>query len=174
MRGDRGLLDELARHRRVDAVVGVLLVILEHRELGRVGGVGPFVAEVAVDLEHSLHATDDAALEEQLWRDAQVEVHVEGVGVRDERACGSAAVQRLKHRRLDLEEATSGEARAKRRHHGDAQPRNLARLRPHDEVDVALTYSGLLGQRLVLDRERAQRLGREDPRVGQHAELAAT
>ena len=55
-------------------VVAVRLVGLEHGELGVVGGVRALVAEVAVELEDLLHATDEQPLEEQLGCDAQVEL----------------------------------------------------------------------------------------------------
>ena len=45
------------------------------------------------------------ALEVELGRDAQVERAVERVVVRRERARQRAAVERLQHRRLDLDEA---------------------------------------------------------------------
>jgi hypothetical protein len=49
-----------------------------------VRGVGALVAEVAVDLEDAVDAADDGALEEELRRDAQVQLGVERVRVRDE------------------------------------------------------------------------------------------
>jgi hypothetical protein len=81
---DRGVLDELLGEVGDAVVVGVRLVGLEHRELGAVGGVGALVAEVAVDLEDAVDAADDGALEEELRRDAQVQLGVERVRVRDE------------------------------------------------------------------------------------------
>ena len=98
---DEQLLGE--RHQVV--VVGVGLVELEHRELGVVLRRDPLVAEVAVDLVDALEAADDQALQVQLGRDAQVEVHVERVVVGDEGPRRGAAGDRLHHRRLDLEEA---------------------------------------------------------------------
>ena len=168
-----GLLDELARDRRHDLVVRVRLVELEHRELGRVRAVGALVAEVAVHLEHALEAADDGALEEQLGRDAQVEVDVERVRVRDERPRGSAAGQRLEHRRLDLEVAAAGEALTDGRHHRHAGPRGLLRLRADDEVHVALAHAGLLAQRPMRHGQGAKGLGGHAPLVGQHGQLAA-
>jgi len=47
--------------------------------------VSTLVAEVAVDLVDALDAADDRALEVQLRRDAQVQLGVERVRVRDER-----------------------------------------------------------------------------------------
>ena len=76
---DRGVLDQLLREVGDLVVVAVGLVGLDHRELGRVRRVGALVAEVAVDLEDALDAADGGALEEELGRDAQVELGVEGV-----------------------------------------------------------------------------------------------
>ena len=75
-----------------------------------------FVAEVAVDLEHPLEAADDQPLQVQLGRDAQVQLHVERVVVRDERPRRGAAGDRLHHRRLDFEEAARDEELADRLH----------------------------------------------------------
>ena len=48
-------------------------------------------------------SADGGALEEQLRRDAQVQLDVERIHVRDERARGGAAGLRLQHGRLDLD-----------------------------------------------------------------------
>ena len=77
------------------AVVAERLVRLEHRELGVVRGVDALVAEHATDLEHAVEAADDQALQLQLQRDAQVQVDVERVVVRDERPRRRAALERL-------------------------------------------------------------------------------
>ena len=82
---DRRLLHEGLRELGDAEVVGVGLVGLEHRELGRVRRVGALVAEVAVDLEDPLEPADDGALEEELRRDPQVEVGAGVVVVGDER-----------------------------------------------------------------------------------------
>jgi hypothetical protein len=63
------------------------------------------VAEVAVDLEDPLHPADQEPLEEQLGRDPQVQVQVQGVVVGDERFGRRPAGDRLHHGRLDFEEA---------------------------------------------------------------------
>jgi hypothetical protein len=63
------------------AVVGIGRVELEHGELGVVARRQALVAEIAVDLEHALEAADHQALQVQLRRDAQEQVHVE-------RCCG--------------------------------------------------------------------------------------
>ncbi len=137
--GDRGVLDELLRQVGDRVVVAVGLVGLEHRELGRVRGVRALVAEVAVDLEHPVDAADDGALEEQLGRDAQVQLDVERVGVRDERAGRGAAVhasaasasrpRRSPARRRCCAGCATAAARS---------THVAARLLADDQVDVAL------------------------------------
>jgi hypothetical protein len=89
------------RHHRL--VVGVRLVELEHRELGVVRAVDPLVPEVVPDLVHALEPAHDQPLEVQLVRDPQEERHVERVVVRHERPRRRPAVERLQHRRLDLQ-----------------------------------------------------------------------
>jgi len=66
-------------------------VQLEHRELGIVGRVDPFVAEDPADLVDALDPADDQPLEVQLGGDAQRHVDVERVDVRDKRARRGAA-----------------------------------------------------------------------------------
>ena len=86
-------------------VVGVGLVPLEHRELGVVLRRDALIAEVLAQLVDPVDAADDAALQVELGRDPQVEVAVERVVVGGERPRQRAAVERLQHRRLDLDEA---------------------------------------------------------------------
>ena len=97
------------------AVVGVRLVPLEHRELGLVLVRDALVAEVLADLVDALEAAHDQPLEVELGRDAEVEVGFELVRVRDERVGERAAVARLEHGRLDLDEALLVEVAADRR-----------------------------------------------------------
>jgi hypothetical protein len=78
-------------------VVGERLVDLEHGELGTVRLVDAFVPEVAGELVDPLEPADQAALEVELVRDPEVEVHAERVVVRGERAGEGAAVERLEH-----------------------------------------------------------------------------
>ncbi len=124
--------------RRDVLVVRVGLVELEHRELGVVLERDALVAEVLAELVDALEAADDQPLEVELGRDPQVEVAVERVVVGGERPRQRAAVERLEHRRLDLEEAL-------RRRGSGAPPRStrarvdeqLARLLVGDQVELA-------------------------------------
>ena len=109
LRGSRRLLrhdaEEILDEGHRVLVVRVRLVPLEHRELGLVLVGDALVAEVLADLVDLLEPADDEALEVELVRDAQIEVGVELVRVRDERLGERAAVARLQDRSLDLDEA---------------------------------------------------------------------
>ena len=170
--GGRG--GHLLDHRHDVVVVDVGLVGLEHRELGVVLEAHALVAEVLADLVHAVDAADDAALEVQLGGDAQVEVALELVVVRDERLGQRAAVERLQHRRLDLDEAAVVQEPA---HRGDdlrALDEDLARVVVGGEVQVALAVARLdAGEAVVLLGHAAQRLAEELPRGDAQAELAA-
>ena len=124
-------------------VVDVGLVGLEHRELGVVLEAHALVAEVLADLVDAVDAADDAALEVQLGGDAQVEVALELVVVRDERPRQGAAVERLQHRRLDLDEAALVQEPADGGDDAGALDEDLARVVVDDEVEVALAVAGL-------------------------------
>ena len=137
------------------------------------GGIGAFVTKYPVEFEDFLQTAHHTALEEQLRRDPQVEVGVEGVGVRDERPGRRAPGQCLQHRRLDLEEAAPFQAVADRADDGDPLAGNRAGLRANDEVDVALTDPRFLAHLLVGHRQRPQCLGRHLPGIGEHGQFAA-
>ena len=79
-------------------------------------GGDALVAEVLAELIHALEAAHDAALEEELGGDAQVEGAIECVVVGGEGPRQRAAVERLQDGRLDLDEAALVEVGA---HGGD-------------------------------------------------------
>ena len=117
-----------------------------------------FVAEVLADLVDAVDAADDAALEVQLDRDAQVEVAVELVVVRDERARQGAAVERLQDGRLDLDEAAIVEEVADGADDVRALDEDLRDLVVDDEVEVAAAVARLdVGEAVELLRQRPQR-----------------
>ena len=95
-------------------VVGVGLVELDHRELGVVADVDALVAEVLAHLVDALHAADDAALEVELGRDAEIELEIEGVGLGHEGAGRRPRGDGREHWGLDLEEAARVEVLAYR------------------------------------------------------------
>ena len=98
----RDELDQLLGDLHQVVVVGVGLVELEHGELGVVLGADALVAEVAIDLVDAVEAADDEALEIELRRDAQEEIHIEGVVVGPEGPRRGTAGDLLHHRRFDF------------------------------------------------------------------------
>src|SRR4051794_18827822 len=155
-------------------VVRVGLVPLDHRELGVVLERHALVAEVLAELVHALEAAHDEPLEIELGRDAQVQRAVELVVVRRERAGERAAVDRLQHGRLDLDEPGVVEIAA---HGGDrlrAHDEQLARLVVGDEVELAPAEARLdVVQAVELVGGRPQALGEDGEVVDAQAQLAA-
>ncbi|MNS62151.1 hypothetical protein D3C72_952010 [compost metagenome] len=170
---DRGLADQVLGEVHQPAVVRVGRVELHHGELGVVARAHPFVAEVAVDLEHTLEAADDQALQVQLGRDAHEHLHVQRIVVRDERLGRGAARDRVQHRRFHFHEAGVGHMAAQRRDRVGAGAEGVARFRRHDQVDIALAVLHfLVGQAVELVRQRAQRLGQQAQLAHLHRQLA--
>ena len=100
------------------------------------------VAEVAVDLVDALEAADDQALQVQLRRDAQEEVHVERVVVRHEGPRRRAAGDGLHHRRLDFDVAARVELTAKGGDNFGAGDERFANVGVGDEIEIALPDAG--------------------------------
>ena len=171
---ERRALDQRLRALHRVAVVGVRLVPLDLRELGRVLVRDALVAEVLRQLVHLLEAADDQPLEVELVGDAEVEVGVELVRVRDERLREAAAVARLEDRRLDLEEALAVEVRA---HLGDdARPRGgeSPRVLVHQQVEVAPPITLLdVGDPVKRVRQRRADLREQLERAHRERRLAA-
>src|SRR3954452_8504014 len=155
-------------------VVRVGLVPLDHRELGVVLERHALVAEVLAELVDALEAADDEPLEVQLGRDAQVERAVELVVMRRERAGERAAVDRLQHRRLDLDEAVVVEVAAGGGDRLRARDEQRPRVLVGDEVELAVAEAGLrVLQPVELLGRRAQALGEHGEVLDAQAELAA-
>ena len=168
-----GLADDLLRnlanqrfgeiHQVVIILIG--LVELEHREFRVVPRREALVAKVAVDLEHFLHPADHELLEIELRGDAQIELHVERVVMRDEWPRRCSARNRVHHRRLDFEIAAGDEELAHRLHDLRALDEDVERGWIGDQIDVALSIAlFLVGEPVELFRQRPQRL-REQPHL---------
>ncbi len=162
--------DRLPRHRREHLlghhhqilVVAVGLVELEHRELGVVLRRDPLVPEVAVDLVDAFDSADGQALEIELRRDAQEQLHVERVVMRDERPRERAAGDRLHHRRLDFEVAARVQKRADRRQHPAAHLEYPARIGIDDQIEIPLPVARLdVAQTVPFLGQRKEALGEE-------------
>ena len=169
-----GVLHHLPREVGHLQVVAVGLVRLEHRELGRVRRVGTLVAEVAVDLVDAVDAAHHGALEEQLGRDPQEQLDVEGVAVRGEGTSGCPAVHHLQHGGLDLDVVVRSEGAAQGGDRRGAGPDHLARSLARDEVEIAAAHPRLLAELGVQVGEGAQRLRRDLPLADHDRQLAAT
>ncbi len=145
-----GLLDE-------HFVVGVGLIELQHGELGVVALRDPLVAKVAVDLVDPLQAADDETLEVELRCDAEEEVDVESVVVRDEWTRRGAAGDGLHHRRLHFDEAMAVEPVADVLHDLGPRHERLLHVIVDDEIDVALPVALLhVGESVPLGWQRAE------------------
>ena len=124
----RDLREQLLGQVHQVVVVGVGLVELEHGELGVVLRRDAFVAEVAVDLVDAVEAADHQALQVELGRDAQKQIDIERVVVRDEGPRHGAAGDRLHHRRFDFEEAALVEEAAHGAHNLRALDEDFAHI----------------------------------------------
>ena len=91
--------------------------------------------------------------------DAEVELHLECVVVRGERARVGAARLHVEHRGLDLDEALLVQRAPEARHHGVAHLEAAPCLGVHDQVGVPLPEPGVgVGETVPLVGQRAHRL----------------
>ena len=118
---------------------------------------------------YPLEPADDQTLQVELGGDAQVEVLVELVVVRDEGARERAAVARLEDGRLNLDEAVVVKRAADRAHHARAKLEIRAALLVHEQVDVAAAVALLdVGEAVEGVRQRRPDVREElDPVRGQ-------
>jgi hypothetical protein len=87
---------------------------------------GALVSEVLRELVDLLETADDQALEIELVRDAQVQVGIELVRVRDERLGEAPSVPGLEDRRFDLQKAFAVQIGADSRDDRGARGREAA------------------------------------------------
>jgi hypothetical protein len=161
-RGARGIGDEPLGQLHHVGVVRERLVGLEHRELGVVARVDALVPVHAPDLEDALVSADDQALEVELERDAQVQLQVERVVVRGERARGRSAGDLVEDERLDLDVPSAGEELANSGDRAMANVEDPAGLGIDDQVEVAPPQPELrVGDSAALARQRENRLREE-------------
>ncbi len=123
-------------------------------------GGNPLVAEVAVEFVDAVHAADEEALEVEFRRDAQEELHVERVVVRDERLRRGAPRDGVHHRRLHLQEPARIEELPQKP--DDLHPRleDLHHVRVRGQVRISLTVPDLhVGQSVPLLGRRRDGLG---------------
>ena len=136
-------------------------------------GRDPLVAEVAVDLVDPRDAADQEPLQEQLGRDAQIEVDVQRVVMRLERPRRGPPGDVVHHRRLDLEEAAGVEERPDGAHQRRAGLEDRPRLLVGGQVEIALPVADLdVGEAVPLLRHGPQRLREERQLVDHQRQLA--
>ena len=158
------------RHQIV--IIRIGLIELQHGELGVVLGADAFVAEVAVDLVDAVEAADDQALEVQLRRDAQKEVHIEGVVVGGEGPRRRAAGDLLHHRRFDFEIAATVKELAQGLESLSALDEDFAGVEIGEEVHVTLAVAQLdVGQAVKFFRQGEHGLGQEGERLDVDGQL---
>ena len=148
-------------------------VELDHGEFWVVGGVHPFVAEVAVDLEDRFEASDDEPFEVELGGDAQVAIHTQGVVVGDEGSCVGASRDGVHHGSLHLQKAVIFEELADEADDAAAHDEDLAHFRIHDQIEIALAVAQLFVlETMVLFGQRDDRFGDEIELLDVEGELA--
>ena len=161
-----GKVHEIGIHR-------VGLIKLQHGELGVVPGGKPFVAEVAVELEHFAAAANKQPLEIQLGGDAQIHRQVERIVVGDEGARCGTAWDHLQHRRFDFHESGPLEVAADRAHDAGARLEAFAGFRVGDQIDIAAAVPQFgVGEALVLVGQRPQGFAEQGEIRHAHGQLA--
>src|SRR6201999_2572812 len=104
----------------------------QDRELGVVGAVHAFVAEVAAEFIDPVEAADDETLQVEFVGNPQVKRYVEGVVVGDKGPGGGAAGDGLQYRGIDFQRAAFIEELADRVDHAGASHEHVLYLRVYD------------------------------------------
>jgi hypothetical protein len=141
---------------------GVGLIKLQHGEFRVVEAGEAFVPEIAVDFIDPVKAPHQEALQIKLRRDAQIQLHVQGLMMGGEGFGRGPARDGLHHGGLHFEEAPLVQELA--HDPGDGRPgaEDLPDRGIHQQVEVALAVAGLhVGEAVVFFRQGAQGLGEE-------------
>ena len=148
-------------------------VCLHGGELGVVRKVHALITEDAANLEHTLKAAHKQALKVQLGSDAQVVLLVQRIEMRDERLGRGTSLDGLQNRGLNFHEAVSFHVATEGRDDSGTLAEGLAHVLVHDQVDIALTITGLLvGKAVELLGQRTNGLGKKREATRRHGELA--
>ncbi len=125
-------------------------------------GGNTFVAEIAVDFKYLFHAADYQPFQIKLWRDAQIQRHIQRVMMRHKRPCGGAARNRVHHRRFDFQIIARDKKLAHRLDDFRACGENLTCVFVGDQIQIALAvFLFLIGQAVEFLRQRPQRFGQQ-------------
>ena len=164
------LLGEVADH-AFDQVrhllkIGVGPVSLKHGELRIVTAADAFVAEVAVEFEHTGETAHEQPFQIQLGGDAQIHLLIERIEVSLKRARSGTAGHVLHHRCFDFQEVAAVQVVADLGDHLAARDEDLATAVVGNEVQVALAIFDLairdtmplVGKRAQCFRQRGEHL----------------
>src|SRR5688500_12479800 len=133
-----------------------------------------FVSEIAIDLVNPFEATYDESLQIQLRRNAQEQIHIQRVGVSDERTCDRTTGDGLHHRCLDVEKVHGIQEVAQILDDACSDLEHAPTVWTDDEIDVALPIANLLiGKSVPLVRQWTQRLRKQTRLLDTHRELAS-
>ena len=120
--------------------------------------VNAFVAEVASDFKNALKTADDQLFEIQLRSNAQIQVHIQRVMMRDKRFGIGAAHNRMQHRRFDFQKVVSFKITADGRGDFTTLFVDFTAFVVHDKINVTLTITSLnVRQAVEFFRQRLQR-----------------
>ena len=126
-----------------------------------------FVSKVAVDFENAIDATDNSALQEKFWRDAQEQLGVKCIRVGLERASACTTVHGLQHRGFNFDVTLGIKSVAKRLHDLRTNLHNFTCTVAHNEIDVAVTNAIFFAEFVVQVWQRANCLRGNLPLVNQ-------
>mmetsp|Transcript_91884 Transcript_91884/g.134285 ORF Transcript_91884/g.134285 Transcript_91884/m.134285 type:complete len:259 (+) Transcript_91884:432-1208(+) len=150
-------------------VVSVGFIEFNAGELGVVARADAFIAEDSPELEHPLESTDHHPLEVQLRGDAQVELHIQRIVVRDKGASIGTPNVTGHHGSLDFDIVAILQIAAHALHDGCAFAERVADLSIHNQVHIAPPVPDIyVGEPLKLVGKRQDGLGEHRPLVHHH------
>ncbi|OPZ60342.1 MAG: hypothetical protein BWY86_01024 [Candidatus Aminicenantes bacterium ADurb.Bin508] len=153
--------------------IAVSLIKLDHRKLGVVLEVDPFVAEATVDFVDSVETSDDEPFQVEFRSDSQVELHVQSVVVGDEGTGVGPPGDGVEHGGLDFEVASLVKKFSDSPDDLEPLLEDHSSLRVHDQVEVALSVPGLFVLETVeLFGHREKALGEESKVLNENRKLS--
>ena len=161
-------------------VILILHVELHTGELGIVELVHALVAEVFANFIHALEATYNQPLQIELGGDAHIHVNVEGIEMRDERACAGTTGNALQGGRLHLGVTMLVEEVAHGFEHGGTLQECVLHTLVDHQINVALTGAQLgivefiVGHTILIfhDGQRFEAFAQQGQLLGVHAHFA--
>ena len=144
--------------------IAVGLVQFYRRKFRVVARVDAFVAEAAVHFIDSFQTADEQALQVQFRRNAQVNIHVEGVVVGLEGTGSRAAGNRVQHRRFYFQKAPFVQILTNALDNLGPFNKRVFYFRIDDEIQIPLAIARfLIRQAVEFFRQGTERLGQQRP-----------